>query len=158
MRKQDSNENIKIIRWIFFLQIILYHHFLQNMLLLAIQRTRLKCKTAWLWLIDSYAYGCYMVLYSLYKSRLRQIKIRGCHTRCFHPFHILFTLFVLSSSATPASESSFYTYTSGPLLPFISMYVVKNEESWAKYLNLGFQALNLTFKNFLVSWNMSTTY
>ena len=123
MRKQDSNENIKIIRWIFFLQIILYHHFLQNMLLLAIQRTRLKCKTAWLWLIDSYAYGCYMVLYSLYKSRLRQIKIRGCHTRCFHPFHILFTLFVLSSSATPASESSFYTYTSGPLLPFISMYV-----------------------------------
>ena len=108
----------------FFFQIILYHHFLQNMLLLAIQRTRLKCKTAWLWLIDSYAYGCYMVLYSLYKSRLRQIKIRACHTRCFHPFHILFTLFVLSSSATPASESSFYTYTSGPLLPFSSQLLM----------------------------------
>ena len=104
----------------FFFKSYSNHHFLQNMLLLAIQRTRLKCKTAWLWLIDSYAYGCYMVLYSLYKSRLRQIKIRGCHTRCFHPFHILFTLFVLSSSATPASESSFYTYTSGPLLPFSS--------------------------------------
>ena len=66
MRKQDSNENIKNhqVNFFFFFQIIPYHHFLQNMLLLAIQRTRLKCKTAWLWLIDSYAYG-YMVFYSL---------------------------------------------------------------------------------------------
>ena len=94
----------------------------------------------------------YMVLYSLYKSRLRQIKIRGCHTRCFHPFHILFTLFVLSSSATPASESSFYTLIH---LAHSYLLVVKNEKSWAKYLNLGFQALNLTSNNFLVSWNIS---
>ena len=150
MRKQDSNENIKNHQVNFFFSnhtlTIIFSRICCCQLYkerdLSVKRPGYGSQ------IHMHMAATYMVLYSLYKSRLRQIKIRGCHTRCFHPFHILFTLFVLSSSATPASESSFYTLIH---LAHSYLLVVKNEKSWAKYLNLGFQALNLTSNNFLVS-------